>query len=98
VREQYADPASRYRCVQVVSVLCLHANGVIVSVGRMGRYSGDYCPSFFPHFTQEIMNGKPDTLKGSYYANPVEKSGSEVSPALREAYPEYYNKNICTFF
>ncbi|KAJ7356943.1 Clavaminate synthase-like protein [Mycena albidolilacea] len=44
---------------------------------------------------KEIMNGKPDTLKGSYYANI--NPGIEVpsvSPALQEAYPEYYNKNI----
>ncbi|KAJ6574686.1 Clavaminate synthase-like protein [Mycena capillaripes] len=42
---------------------------------------------------KEIMNGKPDLLKGSYYANPVVENPN-VSPALREAYPEYYNKNI----
>ncbi|KAJ7770864.1 Clavaminate synthase-like protein [Mycena maculata] len=42
---------------------------------------------------KEIMNGKPDLLKGSYYANPVVDNPS-VSPALQEAYPEYYNKNI----
>ncbi|KAJ7225919.1 Clavaminate synthase-like protein [Mycena pura] len=45
---------------------------------------------------KEIMNGKPDVLKGSYYANPVVEN-PDVSPALQEAYPEYYNKNICTF-
>jgi len=41
------------------------------------------------------MNGKPDVLKGSYYANinPVVENPN-VSPALQEAYPEYYNKNI----
>ncbi|KAK7064573.1 RIC1 domain-containing protein [Favolaschia claudopus] len=44
---------------------------------------------------KEIMNGKPDLLKGSYYANinPLIEN-PEVSPELREAYPEYYNKNI----
>ncbi|KAJ7124732.1 Clavaminate synthase-like protein [Mycena crocata] len=42
---------------------------------------------------KEIMNGKPDILKGSYYANPVVEN-PDVSAALREAYPEYYNKNI----
>ncbi|KAI0670203.1 Clavaminate synthase-like protein [Trametes maxima] len=42
---------------------------------------------------KEIMNGKPDTMKGSYYANPVLDEPS-VSSALREAYPEYYGKNI----
>ncbi|KAI0343993.1 Clavaminate synthase-like protein [Trametopsis cervina] len=42
---------------------------------------------------KEIMNGKPDTLKGSYYANPVVDEPN-VSPIIREAYPEYYGKNI----
>ncbi|KAI0080012.1 Clavaminate synthase-like protein [Panus rudis PR-1116 ss-1] len=42
---------------------------------------------------KEIMNGKPDILKGSYYANPVVDEPS-VSPALKAAYPEYYGKNI----
>lgn len=42
---------------------------------------------------KEIMNGKPDTLKGSYYANPVVDSPT-VSPDLRAAYPEYYGNNI----
>ncbi|KAH9911426.1 Clavaminate synthase-like protein [Epithele typhae] len=42
---------------------------------------------------KEIMNGKPDILKGSYYANPVLDEPA-VSDALRKAYPEYYGKNI----
>ncbi|KAI0702418.1 Clavaminate synthase-like protein [Cytidiella melzeri] len=42
---------------------------------------------------KEIMNGKSDTLKGSYYANPVVDEPT-VLPNLREAYPEYYGKNI----
>ncbi|KAJ7919028.1 hypothetical protein B0H13DRAFT_256907 [Mycena leptocephala] len=42
---------------------------------------------------KEIMNGKPDVLKGSYYANPVVEIPG-VAPALQDAYPEYYNKNI----
>ncbi|KAI9445073.1 Clavaminate synthase-like protein [Lactarius indigo] len=43
---------------------------------------------------KEIMNGKPvDTLKGSYYANPVIDAPS-VHPTLQEAYPEYYGVNI----
>ncbi|KAH9853092.1 Clavaminate synthase-like protein [Lenzites betulinus] len=42
---------------------------------------------------KEIMNGKPDTMKGSYYANPV-LDEPNVSAQLREAYPEYYGKNI----
>ncbi|TFY83982.1 hypothetical protein EWM64_g42 [Hericium alpestre] len=42
---------------------------------------------------KEIMNGKPDTLKGSYYANPVVDIPS-VTSALRDSYPEYYGNNI----
>ncbi|KAI0735482.1 Clavaminate synthase-like protein [Earliella scabrosa] len=42
---------------------------------------------------KEIMNGKPDTMKGSYYANPV-LDEPNVSNELRAAYPEYYGKNI----
>ncbi|KAF5375117.1 hypothetical protein D9758_000027 [Tetrapyrgos nigripes] len=42
---------------------------------------------------KEIMNGKPDVLKGSYYANPVVDVPS-VSDAYRKAYPEYYGKNL----
>ncbi|KAK7694311.1 hypothetical protein QCA50_001493 [Cerrena zonata] len=42
---------------------------------------------------KEIMNGKPDTLKGSYYANPVVDTPT-VSPDLRVGYPEYYGNNI----
>jgi hypothetical protein len=39
------------------------------------------------------MNGKPDTLKGSYYANPV-VDHPKVSDELRKQYPESYNGNI----
>ena len=35
-----------------------------------------------------------DTMKGSYYANPVIDEPN-VPQELREAYPEYYRKNIC---
>ncbi|KAI0336140.1 Clavaminate synthase-like protein [Cubamyces sp. BRFM 1775] len=42
---------------------------------------------------KEIMNGKPDTMKGSYYANPV-LDEPNVPRELRDAYPEYYGKNI----
>lgn len=38
-----------------------------------------------------------DTMKGSYYANPV-LDEPNVSPKLHEAYPEYYGKNICMRF
>ena len=36
-----------------------------------------------------------DTMKGSYYANPVLDEPS-VPEELRNKYPEYYGKNICT--
>lgn len=42
---------------------------------------------------KEIMNGKPDTLKGSYYANPVIDS-PKVSEELKQQFPEYYGNNI----
>jgi len=35
-----------------------------------------------------------DTLKGSYYANPVVDKPS-VSQSEQERYPEYYGQNIC---
>ncbi|KAF7968190.1 hypothetical protein HWV62_31660 [Athelia sp. TMB] len=44
---------------------------------------------------QEIMNGKPDTLKGSYYANinpGLQKF--EITPSQRQSHPEYYGENI----
>ena len=41
-------------------------------------------------------NNRADTLKGSYYANPIVDVPS-VPPQLREAYPEYYGTNICQF-
>ncbi|KAJ7169475.1 Clavaminate synthase-like protein [Mycena filopes] len=61
VREQYADPQSRY--------------------------------SFGWSHGKEIMNGKPDVLKGSFYANPVVENPT-VPAELKEEYPEYYNENI----
>ncbi|KLO19979.1 Clavaminate synthase-like protein [Schizopora paradoxa] len=42
---------------------------------------------------KEIMNGKPDTLKGSYYANPL-ADDPKVSEENKKAYPEYYGENI----
>lgn len=37
-----------------------------------------------------------DTLKGSFYANPIVDQPT-VSDAVRQAYPEYYGQNICAF-
>ncbi|KAF8203729.1 hypothetical protein BJ912DRAFT_209789 [Pholiota molesta] len=42
---------------------------------------------------KEIMNGKPDTLKGSFYANPIVEDAT-VSLQERALFPEYYGKNI----
>ncbi|KAJ4476625.1 Clavaminate synthase-like protein [Lentinula aciculospora] len=42
---------------------------------------------------KELMNRKPDFLKGSFYANPVLDSPS-VSEAYKATYPEYYGTNI----
>jgi len=42
---------------------------------------------------KEIMNGKPDTMKGSYYANPI-VDDPNVSEDLKHQFPEYYGKNI----
>lgn len=42
---------------------------------------------------KEIMNGKPDTLKGSYYANPIVDEPT-VPDDQRNAFPEYYGENI----
>jgi hypothetical protein len=39
------------------------------------------------------MNGKPDTLKGSYYANPTVDE-PKVSEELRASFAEYYGRNI----
>ncbi|KAK2461689.1 hypothetical protein APHAL10511_006152 [Amanita phalloides] len=42
---------------------------------------------------KEIMNGKPDILKGSYYANPL-IDVSTVSAEDAKLFPEYYGWNI----
>ncbi|KAK7468550.1 hypothetical protein VKT23_003055 [Stygiomarasmius scandens] len=42
---------------------------------------------------KEIMNGKPDVFKGSYYANPVIDVPS-VPDNYRTTSPEYYGRNI----
>jgi hypothetical protein len=53
----------------------------------------DFFVSFGWSHGKEIMNGKPDTLKGSYYANPIVDYPS-VPEEQREAHPEYYGRNI----
>ncbi|KAF8634434.1 hypothetical protein AX15_000884 [Amanita polypyramis BW_CC] len=42
---------------------------------------------------KEIMNGKPDVLKGSYYANPLVDYPTVPVEEVK-LYPEYYGKNI----
>ena len=39
------------------------------------------------------MNGRPDTFKGSYYANPV-LDDPPVSDDLKRDFKEYYSRNI----
>ncbi|PBL00949.1 Clavaminate synthase-like protein [Armillaria gallica] len=44
---------------------------------------------------KEIMNGKPDVLKGSYYANPlIDSPSASISVQHRTEWPEYYAQNI----
>lgn len=42
---------------------------------------------------KEVMNGRADTAKGSYYANPL-LDKPVVSDAQRAAHPEYYAGNV----
>ncbi|KAF8592019.1 Clavaminate synthase-like protein [Ramaria rubella] len=42
---------------------------------------------------KEIMNGKPDLLKGSYYANPLSNDWT-VSTNQKLEFPEYYGDNV----
>ncbi|TXT04882.1 hypothetical protein VHUM_03965 [Vanrija humicola] len=42
---------------------------------------------------KEVMNGRPDTAKGSFYANPL-LDVPDVSDAQRARYPEYYAGNV----
>ncbi|KAF9997825.1 hypothetical protein BGZ79_008476 [Entomortierella chlamydospora] len=42
---------------------------------------------------KEIMNGKPDVSKGSYYANPL-MDEPESSKDLQEQFPEYCHPNV----
>ncbi|KAF9386440.1 hypothetical protein CPB97_003705 [Podila verticillata] len=42
---------------------------------------------------KEIMNGKPDVSKGSYYANPI-MDEPETSSLLQKQFPEYCHPNV----
>lgn len=52
--------------------------------------SSSYC--FGWSHGKEVMNGRPDTAKGSFYANPLLDT-PDVSEALKAGYPEYYEGN-----
>jgi hypothetical protein len=44
------------------------------------------------------MNGKPDLLKGSYYANVLSPHVSTPVPSSEaEQFKEYYSDNICQY-
>ncbi|KAJ1968826.1 hypothetical protein H4R35_006318 [Dimargaris xerosporica] len=42
---------------------------------------------------KEVMNGRPDLAKGSFYANPT-RNHSGADPTLQAQYPEYYAENL----
>jgi len=82
-REKYSDPTSSFRCVVAVSLLF----DFVLSLFSFGWSHG-----------KEIMNGKPDILKGSYYANinNPDANAVEWTAEQKRAFPEYYGDNICT--
>ncbi|KAI8054291.1 hypothetical protein BDF22DRAFT_678271 [Syncephalis plumigaleata] len=45
---------------------------------------------------KEVMNGKPDTEKGSFYANPLnDKPGEQITDEkIRQEYVSYYHGNV----
>lgn len=60
------------------------------SLAELESPSSSYC--FGWSHGKEVMNGRPDTAKGSFYANPLLDSPN-VSSDLRAQYPEYYEGN-----
>lgn len=44
--------------------------------------------------TSSILSIVADTLKGSFYANPIQVDYT-TSPEEMHEFPEYYGKNIC---
>jgi hypothetical protein len=44
--------------------------------------------------TSSFLSIVADTLKGSFYANPIQVDHT-ASPEEMHAFPEYYGKNIC---
>nr|XP_018263863.1 uncharacterized protein I303_03738 [Kwoniella dejecticola CBS 10117]OBR86021.1 hypothetical protein I303_03738 [Kwoniella dejecticola CBS 10117] len=57
----------------------------------LARPETSYC--FGWSHGKEIMNGRPDTQKGSYYANPL-IDHPDLSDDLRRDHPEYYAGNV----
>jgi len=47
-----------------------------------------------PYSTISLKHFVADTLKGSFYANPVQGDPT-ASPEERHTFPEYYGENIC---
>ncbi|KAF8758329.1 Clavaminate synthase [Rhizoctonia solani] len=81
-------PAKRERLLRLASAFAALPEDV------REKYSDESTRySFGWSWGKEIMNGKPDTLKGSYYANPV-VDDPNVDPQEKAAHPEYYGKNI----
>lgn len=75
VREKYSDPSTHYRCDNQLIPCCTRGDSLRPSILSFGWSHG-----------KEIMNGVPDMLKGSYYANPT-VDHPKVSAALKAEYP-----------
>jgi hypothetical protein len=75
VREKYSDPSTHYRCDNQFTSCCTPGDSFRPSILSFGWSHG-----------KEIMNGVPDMLKGSYYANPT-VDRPEVSAVLKAEYP-----------
>lgn len=46
------------------------------------------------HGKESLKPGVPDTAKGSFYANPLQDTPTDVDPATSAQYPSYYSPNI----
>jgi hypothetical protein len=56
----------------------------------------EHAPSFYNvgwSHGKELMNGRPDHLKGSFYANPVMDAPTPDEAVMR-MYPEYAHPNL----
>ncbi|ELU44575.1 2OG-Fe(II) oxygenase superfamily domain-containing protein [Rhizoctonia solani AG-1 IA] len=83
VREKYSDESTRYSFGW--------SWGKEIMNGKPGeRVSLDYGCKIRLYW---LLHLRPDTLKGSYYANPV-VDDPNVDPQEKVAHPEYYGKNI----